>query len=240
MNKSKTFLKKRIIPVILYSNYEIVKSLKFKDYRLFGNLEQTISVFNSRNVDEIIILDIDASKKKISINTEVLKILSQESIMPLTYGGGIKSLKDIEVCLKNGCDKVSINTKFLDDIKFAKESSSTFGSQCIVAAVDYIKSEKDFFIFLHSKYKKIDQNIYEYLQELQYKGVGEIMLNSVDYDGVMNGYETALFNKVKDAIKIPMILNGGCVNLEHIYDIMNLKVSALGMGSIFFYEEINF
>jgi len=112
MNKSKTFLKKRIIPVILYSNYEIVKSLKFKDYRLFGNLEQTISVFNSRNVDEIIILDIDASKKKISINTEVLKILSQESIMPLTYGGGIKSSKDIEVCLKNGCDKVSINTKF--------------------------------------------------------------------------------------------------------------------------------
>ena len=110
MTNLSTNLKKRVIPIILFSNYQVVKSREFKDYRVLGNLEQTINVFNHRNVDEIIIVDIEASKIKSKINLEVLKILSKNSLMPLSYGGGIQTIEDIQKCLELGCDKVVINS----------------------------------------------------------------------------------------------------------------------------------
>ena len=138
MEKKYTNLKKRIIPIILVKDYQVVKSRQFRDFRTFGNLEQTINVFNNRNVDEIIILDIDASKKQTKINLEILSILSKNNIMPLSFGGGINSIKDIELCLKHGCDKVVINSKSLQNINFIKEASSVFGKQCIVCSIDYM------------------------------------------------------------------------------------------------------
>lgn len=235
-----TFLKKRIIPIILTSNYEVVKSLKFSDYRLFGNLEQTISLFNNRNVDEIIILDIDASKKKINLNTNILKILSRESIMPLTYGGGIQNLYDIENCLRHGCDKVSINSKFLTDKKFIKESVRVFGSQSIVASVDYKIVNNNFFIYSHATGKLMDMNIFDHIKILEDSGAGEILLTSCNNDGLMAGYETTLLNTLEDKIRIPIILNGGCGSLDHALVALKTKASAIGMSSIFYFTQYSY
>lgn len=238
--KENTNLKKRIIPVILFSNYEVVKSLNFDDYRLFGNLEQTISVFNTRNVDEIIILDIDASKKNKDIDNTVLKILARESLMPLTYGGGLKNLQDIEECLKNGCDKVSINTEFLKNPRFIYESSKNFGSQCIVSSIDYKIVEGKFKIFSHSENKILDKDIFEYIKILQDSGTGEILLNSVDNDGKMLGYETSLIDKVCNIINVPIILSGGCGKPDHIFNIISKDISAFAMGSIFYFTKYSY
>ena len=142
-------LKKRVIPIILVKDYQVVKSRNFKDFRIFGNLEQTITVFNTRNVDEIVILDIDASKKKLKVNLEYLNILSKNNIMPLSYGG-INSIEDIELCLKHGCDKIVLNTKAIQNIEFVKKASDIFGSQCITCSIDYKVKNNNLKIFSHS------------------------------------------------------------------------------------------
>jgi len=233
-------LKQRIIPVILFSNFQVLKSRNFSDYRLFGGLEQTINVFNSRDVDEIIILDIDSSKKKLGVNLEVLKIISKNSIMPITYGGGISSIHDIEQCLKNGCDKVSINSKSIEDIKFIEESSKVFGSQCIVSSIDYLKNNNSFKIYSHSNYNTNRFEFFDYIKRLCECGTGELMLTSVDNDGMMKGYETSLYEKIYKEINIPIIINGGCGKPEDILTPLNLGVSGVGLSSIFYFTKYSY
>ena len=149
MDESNTNLKLRVIPVILVHNMQVVKSKRFSDYRVVGNLEQTIEVFNRRKVDEIIVLDIGASKDNLGVNLNILKLISRNTLMPLSYGGGIASLKDIEKCLSSGCDKVVINSQALSNIQFIKDAVDMFGSQAIVAAVDYQLVDKKYKIYKH-------------------------------------------------------------------------------------------
>ena len=237
----KTNLKKRIIPIILVKDHQVVKSRNFYDYRVFGNLEQTINVFNNRNVDEIIILDIDSSKKKTGVNIEILNILSKNNIMPLSFGGGISSLKDIELCLKHGCDKVVINSQALKDISFIKKASSVFGSQCIVCSVDYKFYHKNFYIYSHSNIntKKID--LRNYISDLVSNGAGEIVLTSVDSEGLMNGYDENFNQILKKNIEIPIIINGGCGAPEHILNTFQKNhVDAVCASSIFFYTQYSY
>ena len=147
----KTTLAKRIIPLILFRDYQVVKSIKFSKYRVVGNFEQTIKVFNIRDVDEIIILDIEASTKNKEVNIDVLKILSKNSSMPFSFGGGIKNLYDIEKSLKAGADKIIINNQAIQNIEFIKEAATEFGSQCITTAVDYKIQDNNFFYILIQK-----------------------------------------------------------------------------------------
>ena len=136
---NKSSLKKRIIPVILIDKFQVVTSKNFSDYRTFGNIEQTIEVFNRRNVDEIIILDITSSKSNYSINYDIINFVSKNTIMPFCFGGGIKNLFEIEKCLKLGCDKINLNTIIDLDKKFLREAVNLFGSQAIVASIDFLK-----------------------------------------------------------------------------------------------------
>tara|TARA_B100000315_G_C14464185_1_gene535168 strand:+ start:201 stop:932 length:732 start_codon:yes stop_codon:yes gene_type:complete len=225
---------------MLVSNYQIVKSRNFSDYRVVGNFQQTIGVFNIRNVDEIIILDIDSSKKSSGINLEVLKFLSKYNIMPLSYGGGINTLEDISACLKLGCDKIVLNSKIIEDESFIKKASEEFGSQCIVASIDLIKKKDEIKIFSHKNNKVIDKSIYSFLEKLQKDGAGEILINSYDNDGVMNGYDTDLINKIQNYVEIPLMVAGGCGNPKHIADVLKKDVDAACAGSIFFYTEYGY
>lgn len=242
MGNSISNLKKRIIPIILVKDYQVVKSRKFSDYRVFGNLEQTINVFNNRNVDEIIILDIDASKKKQSINLEILNILSKNNIMPLSYGGGINSIKDIELCLKYGCDKIVLNTKALKNIKFVKEASDIFGSQCITCSIDYKVKNNDLEIFSHSGIDTDHINFLDYIELLIENGAGELVFTSVDKDGEMKGFDKNIFNMIVKNLDVPFLINGGCGEPKDILDVLkkNNIVDAVCASSIFFYTQYGY
>ena len=180
--KIKTNLKTRFIPVIQYHNSQIVKSRSFEDYRTWGNLEMTVDVFNKRRVDELIIVDTSASKNKNPVpNLFVLKILSRNCLMPISYGGGIRSLEDIESCLKHGCDKVIINTHIIQNPDFLKDAVRCFGSQCIIVSLDYkIDNEENHIIFNHSGYAKNKYSFFDYITFINEFKAGEVFLTNVE------------------------------------------------------------
>lgn len=238
MKELNTNLKKRVIPIILFSNYQVVKSKEFKDYRIFGNLEQTINVFNQRNVDELIVLDIDASKKKTKINLDILKILSKNTIMPFSYGGGIQTIGDIQQCLTFGCDKVVINSQFIENIQFVTEAARVFGSQCIVASIDYnILNENNYQIFSHSGLKTDNINVKKYINDLICLGAGEIIITSVNHEGKLKGYDNSLLQNICKEVNIPILINGGCGKPDDMIEPLLLGADGVCASSIFFYTQ---
>jgi imidazole glycerol-phosphate synthase subunit HisF len=234
-----TNLKKRVIPVILVHNMQVVKSRGFSDYRVVGNLEQTIEVFNRRKVDEIIILDIGASKENTGVNLNILKLISRNTMMPLAYGGGVSSLDDIEKCLKSGCDKVVINNNALSDIGFLKRSMLNFGAQAIVSSIDYKKVEGEYKIYNHSNGSLGGIKFVDYLTEVVSAGVGEVILTSVDNDGRLSGYDLDILDDIFK-INTPILLNGGCGLPSHIKDAFNSHISGACAGSIFYFTEYSY
>ena len=140
-------LKHRVIPCVLLKNWQLVKSIHFDSFRTIGHPTSTARIYNSRNVDELIVLDIDASLNKEEINTEIITDIANECFMPLTIGGGIKTIDDIYKVLNAGADKVAINSKALEDLDFIKQASSIFGSQCIVCSIDVKKIDGKYKIF---------------------------------------------------------------------------------------------
>tara|TARA_Y100000746_G_scaffold220801_1_gene219652 strand:+ start:450 stop:1223 length:774 start_codon:yes stop_codon:yes gene_type:complete len=241
MEKKYTNLKKRIIPIILVKDYQVVKSRQFRDFRTFGNLEQTINVFNNRNVDEIIILDIDASKKQTKINLEILSILSKNNIMPLSFGGGINSIKDIELCLKHGCDKVVINSNCIKNINFIKEASTVFGKQCIICSIDYKFENNKFRIYSHSKLNTEKIEIKDYINDLVKNGAGEIILTSVGNEGMMKGFDKNLLKIIDKELEIPILINGGCGKPNDILEVLSKdQFDAVCASSIFFYTQFGY
>ena len=241
MSTANSNLKKRVIPLILLSNYQVVKSREFKDYRVFGNLEQTITVFNNRNVDEIIVLDIDASKYKSKINLELLEILSKNCLMPFSYGGGIQSSEDIKKCLLFGCEKVVINSKCINDISFISKMARIFGRQCLVVSVDYEIVEKNKWkVYSHAGLKTDKLDLKKYLLNLANEGAGELILTAVNKEGNMGGYDTTLYENICKEIDIPIILNGGCGNPKHIKKPFALGADGCGASSIFYYTQYSY
>lgn len=235
----KTRLAKRIIPLILFKDFQVVKSIQFSKFRVVGNFEQTIQVFNIRDVDEIIILDIEASKKNKEINIEVLKSLSKNANMPFSFGGGIKNLFDIEKSLKAGADKIIINNLATQNINFIKEATIQFGSQCIVTAVDYKIRNNNFYLYSHTNNKELKINIFDYLKRIEDCGSGEILLSSVDNDGLMKGFDLTLIKQMSN-LKIPIILSGGCGNPNHIEEAFKNNISGVAAGSIFYYSQFSY
>ena len=237
MNETK--LSKRIIPLILFQDFQVVKSIQYSKFRVVGNFEQTIEVFNIRDVDEIIILDIEASKKNKEINIEVLKILSKNANMPFSFGGGIKNLFDIEKSLKAGADKVIINNSAINNLNFIKEASNQFGSQCIVTSVDYKFNKNNFSLYSHTKQEELKIDIFDYIKRIEDVGSGEIILSSIDKDGLMKGFDLTLMERVK-GLKIPIILSGGCGNPEHIKEAFAYDIEGVAAGSIFYYSQFSY
>ena len=241
MENKFTNLKNRIIPIILVKDYQVVKSRQFKDFRTFGNLEQTINVFNNRNVDEIIILDIDASKNEKKVNLEILSILSKNNIMPLSFGGGINSIKDIELCLRHGCDKVVINSASINNIEFIKEASKVFGKQCIVCSIDYKFDNNEFKIYSHTGLNTEKLKIRSFIENLIKLGAGEIILTSVNNEGMMKGFDKNLSQIIPKELEIPILINGGCGKPEDILEVLNKEqFDAVCASSIFFYTQYGY
>ncbi|MDB9760429.1 imidazole glycerol phosphate synthase cyclase subunit [Pelagibacteraceae bacterium] len=231
-------IKIRVIPTILYNDYSIVKGKNFDSWRVVGNLIQSIKIYSLREVDELIILDISASKEKKGIDIDMVKQFTKYCFMPLTLGGGISSTKDITNLLSAGADKVSINSAALTNPGLISESVKKFGSQCITISLDYKKKNKNYELYTHSATKPSGIDLFDYLKELKKLKPGEIILTSIEREGSMNGYDLDTLSKAIKTIDFPIIASGGCGNYEHMIDVLRISSNfSLAAASIFHFTE---
>ena len=228
-------LKVRVIPILTFNGFGLVKTKQFQNPRMVGNPIQTAKVYNSRGVDELIFLDIFATRQKRKINLKLVGEVIKECYMPVAIGGGIESIKDINDLLKIGADKVVIKTKALTDPAFIEEAVYFFGSQCITIAVDVVKKDGSYQI--HNDLGiKVDLDTF--LKNMEALKVGEFVVNSVDRDGMMHGFDQELINQVSAKTSIPIIAVGGGGEIEHYSTLFNeTNVGAVGSASIFHFTQ---
>ncbi len=228
-------LKHRVIPCVLLKNWQLVKSIKYDSFRTIGHPISTVRVYNSRNVDELIVLDIDASIDEV-INTEIITDIANECFMPLTIGGGIKSIADIYKVLEAGADKIAINSKAIDDPSFIKEAVTIFGSQCVICSIDVKKINGAYKVFNKSK-GVLNICPVALAKKYQAYGAGEILLTSVDHEGLAKGYDISLIKLFRGELNIPIILNGGMGHPSHAVEAIANGADAIAAAYIFHFSQ---
>jgi cyclase len=232
-------LKKRIIPCLDVKDGRVVKGINFVNLKDAGDPAEQAKIYNKGGADELCFLDITASSENRKILLEKVKETAENCFIPLTVGGGVKTIDDIQSLLLAGADKVSINTAAVQNFDFIRQSSLKFGSQCIVIAIDAKKvSEGKWKIFTHGGRKDSGIDVFDYLKIVEKNGAGEILLTSMDRDGTKSGYDIELTKKVAKSVSIPVIASGGVGNLEHLYQgLSDGLASAVLAASIFHYGE---
>tara|TARA_Y100001970_G_scaffold27492_1_gene33550 strand:- start:8118 stop:8882 length:765 start_codon:yes stop_codon:yes gene_type:complete len=228
----------RIIPVLLLKDLGLVKSKKFSNLRYIGDPINAVKIFNDLKADELVFLDIKANKEKRKISLDFVKKVGAEANMPFSVGGGIKSVDDIKEIINAGAEKVVLNTFAFLDSNLVKKASSEFGSSTIAVSIDV---KKHFFygkkVYIYSGKKVTKENPISYAQKLEELGAGEIILNSIDRDGCMDGYDIDIINKVSENVSIPVVASGGAGKLiDFNLAVEKGNASAVAAGSIFVYH----
>lgn len=236
-------LRYRIIPTLLLHNKGLYKTVNYsiKKGKYIGDPLNAIKIFNVKGVDELIFLDIDASKEKRGPNFDIIKDIATECFMPVAYGGGITKLEEVKKIFQIGIEKVVLNSILLSDMSLLRESSKIFGVQSIVAAVDIKKNLfGKYKVYNSSKKKNMDLDIKNYIKDLELNGAGEIYLSAVDRDGTMEGYDIKLMKDIMKDIKVPVIINGGAKDISDFSQaIKECGVSAVSAGSMFVFRGIH-
>ena len=231
-------LKVRVIPTLLWKDFGLVKGVSFDSWRRVGPVLPAIKVYNSREVDELILVDIMASRKGHSPDQDSLNDFADECFVPLTVGGGITSLSQIVSLLHSGADKISLNSALFDNPNLVNEAAYQFGVQCIVASIDVHRLDDRFICLSHSGTRISQCEPVAWAKELADRGAGEILLTSIDRDGTMQGYDLELIEMVTSAINIPVIASGGAGNYQHMIDaVKQAGASAVAAASIFHFTE---
>lgn len=213
-----------------------MKSTQFDSLRTVGHPVSTARIYNARNVDELIVLDIFSSINSSGINVGMVSMIANECFMPITVGGGINSIADIYSALNAGADKVSINTRALEDVSIINEASQLFGSQCIVASIDVIVDANRTVVY-NRKLGTMALNPIELAIKYQNSGAGEILLTCVNHDGMNVGYSLDLIRKISDHLDIPIIVNGGMGYPDHAVEAINAGADAVAASHIFHYTQ---
>lgn len=228
-------LKVRIIPVLTFNGFALVKTKQFQNPRMVGNPVQAARVYNSRGVDELVFVDIFASKQNRKINLKIAREVIKECFMPIGVGGGVETIDEINSLLQIGADKVIIKRKALLSPDFIRTAADFFGSQCISISVDVFKRDNQYMVYND---QGIEFSALDFVKKIQDQGAGEILLNSVDRDGMMNGFDSELLNQVNDIAHIPIVCIGGGGNLEHYCDLFSkTDCKAVGSASIFHFTQ---
>ena len=232
-------LKNRIIPCLDVNNGRVVKGINFLDLKDAGDPVEQAEFYDKSGADEICFLDITASNENRNTIIDIVSKTAEKCFVPLTVGGGIKTLQNIRDLLLAGADKVSINTAAVKNINFVKEASKKFGSQCMVVAIDAKKvSENKWEVFTHGGRNKTGIDVVEFAKQVESNGAGEILLTSMDRDGTKSGYDIDLLKVITENINVPVIASGGVGTLNHLYDgIVKGGASAVLAASIFHYGE---
>jgi cyclase len=228
----------RVIPCLLYRTNGLVKTVKFKNPVYIGDATNAIRIFNEKEVDELILLDIEASVKKQGPNIALVKKIAAECFMPLCYGGVISTIQDIRDVISVGVEKVAISSMAVQQPLFIKEAAATYGSSSIVVVIDYKKNiwGKPVVTRLGGRFKS-NYHPVDFARLMEEMGAGEMMINSIDRDGTMEGYDIELLAKITDQLTIPVIALGGAGSLSHFSDaIIRAHVAAVAAGSMFVFK----
>jgi imidazole glycerol-phosphate synthase subunit HisF len=228
----------RVIPVLLLKNKGLVKSVKFKDYRYIGDPINAVRIYNELKADELIFVDILATKEERKVSLDFVKNVGEEANMPFSVGGGIRTLEDIRKIIEAGAEKVILNTIAGENPDFVTEASSVFGSSTITVCIDV---KKDFFgkekVWIRAGTKSVNSDPVLYAKQMEERGAGEIIIQSIDCDGTMTGYDVSLVKKIADSVSIPVVSLGGAGKWEDLVYLNSLvSLNGLAAGSLFIYH----
>ncbi|WP_020528443.1 AglZ/HisF2 family acetamidino modification protein [Flexithrix dorotheae] len=228
----------RVIPVLLLKNKGLVKSKKFKDFRYIGDPINAVRIFNDFKADELVFLDILATKENRLVSLDFVKKVGEEANMPFAVGGGIKTIEDIQKIISAGAEKVIINSFAAENPDFIQQAADTFGSSTIVVCIDI---KKKFLgglkTFTRNGKKSTKFSPVEFAQLMESKGVGEIIVQSIENDGAMAGYDISLIKSISEAVTVPIVALGGAGNLKHLQEgYKEGFANGLGAGSMFVYH----
>jgi cyclase len=232
-------LTKRIIPCLDVTGGRVVKGTKFLDLRDAGDPVECAKAYDAQGADELVFLDITASSDNRATMVDVVERTASECFMPLTVGGGIRTVDDMKIMLRAGADKVSVNTSAIQRPELVSEGAERFGSQCIVVAIDARRRpEVGWTVYTHGGRNPTDLEAVAWAKKVAALGAGEILLTSMDADGTKEGYDMDLVRSVSEAVSIPVIASGGAGKLEHMADVLqNAGADAVLAASIFHFGE---
>ena len=218
----------------------MVKGRQFKDFKDTGDPVSAARIYNAQKADELVFIDIEASTNDRGLLFSIVEKVAEECFMPFTVGGGIKNLHDIKTMLRVGADKVLINTAALENPSLISSAADTFGNQCIVAGIDVRRRENNWQIYTHGGQKNSRFALSEYLKILQNRGAGEILVNSIDFDGMMSGYDLDLLRLVRSQTDCPIIALGGAGNFQHLAEVLSTELAdAVACASLFHFGDNN-
>lgn len=234
-------LRPRIIPCLLIKDSGLVKTVKFGNPKYVGDPINAVRIFNEKEVDELIVLDIDATVKQQEPDYRLISQLAAECRMPLCYGGGVKTVEQVKKILSLGVEKIALSSAIVGNHELISEIVEQVGSQSIVVVLDVKKrlfgSQYD--VYTHNGTKKTTINIMDFVQQLEKLGVGEVVINSIDHDGVMNGYDLDLIAKIKSLIHVPMTVLGGAGSLTDIGSLIKqYEIIGSAAGSLFVFKGV--
>lgn len=227
----------RVIPVLLIQNGGLVKSVKFKDHKYVGDPMNAVKIFNEKEVDEIAVIDISATREKRGPNIRQVSEIASEAFMPMSYGGGITRIEEIKELLYNGIEKVTLNASALERPALITEAARLFGNQSVVASIDVGKNWMGKYrVYGFNGSKNMDLDPAVFARQMEEAGAGEIFLNSIDRDGTYQGYDLALIEKVAHTVSIPVIACGGARHLADMRGAVKHGASAVAAGSLFVFK----
>ena len=229
----------RVIPCLLLKDRGLVKTVKFQNLNYIGDPINAVKIFNDFEADELAFLDIDASKNKRCINLEFVKKIGEEAFMPFAVGGGITSVDQIRSILNNGAEKVVLNTSAIENPGLIKEAAEIFGNQAIVVSIDVKKDLEGYKVYTMSGTKNTGLDAVKVSMEMEKLGAGELIINSIDRDGLMEGYDLEIIKEISKAVKIPTIALGGAGGLQDFPKAIKSGAAAVAAGSIFVYSGKN-
>jgi cyclase len=233
-------LSTRVIPTLLWKQFSLVKGESFDSWRNVGPVLPAIKVYNQRAVDELILLEITHQDTGDEPDFESISDYGQDSFVPLTYGGGVRSIEQVQRLLRAGADKVSVNTAAYETPGLISQIARHHGQQCVVASIDVrLRDGGGWQCFSHAGSRDTGQDVIAWAREMEDRGAGEILITSVERDGTFQGYDLALISAVAEAVSVPVIASGGAGNYEHMVDaVLQGGASAVAAASIFHFTEM--
>jgi imidazole glycerol-phosphate synthase subunit HisF len=229
----------RIIPCLLVHNRGLVKTVKFRDPKYVGDPINAVKIFNEKEVDELIVVDIDASANRLEPDYKMIENLAVECRMPFCYGGGIKTAEQAQRIFSLGVEKIAVSSAAVENPSIVSEIAMRVGNQSVVVVLDIRKKSlsNKYEIWTYNGTKNTGINPVEFAVEMEKRGAGEIVLNSIDHDGLMKGYDLSLIEKVRDAVNIPMTVLGGAGSIEDICKVITQHgIIGAAAGSLFVFK----
>lgn len=233
-------LKVRVIPTLLWKDFSLVKGVGFDSWRRIGSVLPAIKVYNQREVDELILVDITAHLSSDELDYESIYEFGQDCFVPLTVGGGINNIQQAQKLLRVGADKISINTNSYTNPKLISDIAKLHGSQCVVVSIDAKtkKNGRGWECYSHAGRENTGKNVIEWAKEMEDRGAGEILITSIEKDGTLEGYDLKLIESVVNTVKIPVIASGGAGSYQDMVDAVNkCGANAVAAASMFQFTE---